>query len=348
MMQIVETMWSRISKETLTALVPKIPPSRLQEIIINPVISQLQLIYNEFFTSKQVQLQGIQISQRLIRELEIKKLSETFTRKIHEMQKNESIINNLKQSIKKQTKLVQKEKSSVELIETTGKEMILIQEEEEKLKILNDKLANANMEFQTQKMQNDALKGELQKLIAQSNSVSVDAEMMQNFFYLFTFTSVMLGGILEYVREYSVRNPPTVSSDISFVIFYTDSKALISGHIIPVDVKLHFCDIFMNDLSLFCKDKERIVSKYKSDEKSTNFVVRVEYKSDKTIISTKIEDIKNTKILKFEPFDYNGKMYKCVKMMEQNVEFMTGPFQEYLYDPVKNLQKLNSEHDAAS
>jgi len=140
----------------------------------------------------------------------------------------------------------------------------------------------------------------------------------------------------------------TVCKDIIFIIFYTDSQVLLSGQIIPVDVKLHFCDIFMNDLSLFCEGKERIVSKYKSDEKSTNFVVRVEYKSDKTSISTKIKDIKNTKILKFEPFDYNGKIYKCVKLLDQNVEFMTGPFQEYPYDPVKFLQQANSEQDAAT
>jgi len=347
MMQIVETMWSRISKETLTALVPKIAPSRLQEMLINPVISQLQIIYNEFFTSKQVQLQGIQKSQRLIHELKIKKLSETFTRKIHEMQKNESIIKNLRQSIKKMTKLVQKEKYSADLIKTTGTEIILIQEEE-KLKILEDKLANANREFQTQKKQNDELKGELQKLIAQSNSVSVDAEMRQNFFYLFTLTSVILGRILEYVREYSVRNPPLVYSDITFVIYYTDSQALISGHIIPVDVKLHFCDIFMNDLSLVCEGSERIVSKYKSDEKSKYFSVRVEYKSDKTTISTKIQDIKNTNNLKLQPFNYNGKMYRCVKKLDQSEIYMTGPFQEYPYDPVKNLQNGASVQDAAT
>jgi len=347
MMQIVETMWSRISKETLTALVPKIAPSRLQEMLINPVISQLQIIYNEFFTSKQVQLQGIQKSQRLIHELKIKKLSETFTKKIHEMQKNESIIKNLRQSIKKMTKLVQKEKYSADLIKTTGTEIILIQEEE-KLKILEDKLANANREFQTQKKQNDELKGELQKLIAQSNSVSVDAEMRQNFFYLFTLTSVILGRILEYVREYSVRNPPLVYSDITFVIYYTDSQALISGHIIPVDVKLHFCDIFMNDLSLVCEGSERIVSKYKSDEKSKYFSVRVEYKSDKTTISTTIQDIKNTNNLKLQPFNYNGKMYRCVKKLDQSEIYMTGPFQEYPYDPVKNLQNGASVQDAAT
>jgi len=49
---LVETMWSRIPKDALTDLVPKIKPSRLQELLINPAISQLQIIYKEFFTSK--------------------------------------------------------------------------------------------------------------------------------------------------------------------------------------------------------------------------------------------------------------------------------------------------------
>jgi len=350
MMQIVETMWSRISKETLTDLVPKIEPSKLQEMLINPVISQLQVIYKEFFTTKQVQIQGIQLSQGLIRELQIRRLSETLTRSWHKLQEIQIVQTNLQQRIEEQKKITQKEKYSPVTVskETIRNEIILIQEEEKKLKNLEDKLANVTKEIQLQKKLYNTRKGELQELKVQLNSESVDAEMVQNFFYMFFFTSLMLGRILEYVREYSVRNPPLVYSDITFVIFYTDSQVLLSGQIIPVDVKLHFCDIFMNDLSLFCEGKERIVSKYKSDEKSTNFVVRVEYKSDKTSISTKIKDIKNTKILKFEPFDYNGKIYKCVKLLDQNVEFMTGPFQEYPYDPVKFLQQANSEQDAAT
>jgi hypothetical protein len=140
----------------------------------------------------------------------------------------------------------------------------------------------------------------------------------------------------------------TVSSDINMVIFYTNSQSLLTGSIIPVVVKLHFSDIFMNYLSLVCTGNERIVSSYKSDEKNTYLIVRVEYKSDKTIISTQIEKIKNEKNLRLPPLIYDGIEYKCFKMNNQSVEHMTGPFQQYLYDPVKILQKANSEQDAAS
>ena len=350
MMQIVETMWSRISKESLTDLVPKIEPSKLQEMLINPAISQLQVIYKEFFTTKQVQIQGIQLSQRLMRELEIRRLSETLTRSWYELQQIQSFEKKLRQSIEQQKKTTQQEKFPPETvsIETTTKEMILIQAEQNKLKNLQDKLANVTQEFQLQKKKYDTRKGELQKLKAQSNFDSVDAEMVQKFFYMFFFTSVMLGRILEYVREYSVRNPPTVSSDINMVIFYTNSQSLLTGSIIPVVVKLHFSDIFMNYLSLVCTGNERIVSSYKSDEKNTYLIVRVEYKSDKTIISTQIEKIKNEKNFRLPPLIYDGIEYKCLKMNNQSVEHMTGPFQEYPYDPVKILQKANSEQDAAT
>jgi hypothetical protein len=350
MMQIVETMWSRISKESLTDLVPKIAPSKLQEMLINPAISQLQVIYKEFFTTKQVQIQGIRLSQRLMRELEIRRLSETLTRSWYELQQIQSFEKKLRQSIEQQKKTTQQEKFPPETvsIETTTKEMILIQAEQNKLKNLQDKLANVTQEFQLQKKKYDTRKGELQKLKAQSNFDSVDAEMVQKFCYMFFFTSVMLGRILEYVREYSVRNPPTVYNDITFMIYCTEPQVLFAGYIIPVAVKLHFSDIFMNDLSLVSTDNERIISKYKSDEKSTYFTVRVEYKSDKTSVSTKIEDIKNAKKIQFQPFNYNGKIYKCVKKLDQSVEYMTGPFQEYPYDPVKFLHKANSEQDAAS
>ena len=79
MMKIVETMWSRIAQDALTNLVPKIEPSRLQEVLINPAISQLQIIYKECFSTNQVQLESIQLSQGLIHELKIKQLSETFS-----------------------------------------------------------------------------------------------------------------------------------------------------------------------------------------------------------------------------------------------------------------------------
>jgi len=140
----------------------------------------------------------------------------------------------------------------------------------------------------------------------------------------------------------------TVSSDITFVIFNTDHRELFSGCIIPVAVKLHFSDIFMNDLSLVSAGNQRIVSNYKSDEKSPYLIVRVEYKSDETTISTKIEDIKNDRSARFQLFDYNGKTYKCGKMKNQSQVIMNGPFLEYLYDPVKNLQNSASVQDAAT
>jgi len=350
MMQIIETKWSRISNETLTDLVPKIEPSRLQEMLINPAISQLQVIYKEFFTSKQVQIQGIQLSQRLTRELHIKSMSQTFTRNLHELQKIKNIKEELEQSIKKQTKIVQKQKSALEpkIIETTGQEIIHIQKAEETLENLKDELAVVIKKMKIQKKHIDAQKGEIQKLKATSNSHSVDAEMVQNFFYLFFITSVMLGRILEYVREYSVRNPPTGYIDINLLICYIDSQAVLSGYIIPVDVKVHFSDIFIKDLSSVSAGNERIISNYKSDEKSPHLTVRVEFKSDKTTLYTKIEEIKNDRSLKIATFDYNGIQYRCIKKRDQSHAVMTGPFVENLCDPVKNLQKANSEHDTAS
>jgi len=349
MMQIVETMWSRISKETLTDLVPKIEPSKLQEMLINPVISQLQVIYKEFFTTKQVQIQGIQLSQGLIRELQIRRLSETLTRSWHKLQEIQIVQTNLQQRIEEQKKTTQKEKYSPVTVskETIRNEIILIQEEKEKLKNLEDKLANVTKEILLQKKLYNTRKGELQELKVQLNSESVDAEMVQNFFYMFFFTSLMLGRILEYVREYSVRNPPLVYSDITFFIFYTEPLDILSGCIIPLDVKLHFSDIFMNDLSLVSAGNQRIFSNYKSDEKNTQLIFRVEYNSDKTMISTQIEKIKNQKELRLQPFDYNGIKYRCVKKSDQSQVNITGPFHEYLYDPVKNLLKANSEQDSA-
>ena len=99
MMKIVETMWSRIPQDALTNLVPKIEPSRLQEVLINPAISQLQIIYKECFSTNQVQLESIQLSQGLIHELKIKQLSETFSTCTREYEVDWNLVQQLKTDI---------------------------------------------------------------------------------------------------------------------------------------------------------------------------------------------------------------------------------------------------------
>jgi len=179
----------------------------------------------------------------------------------------------------------------------------------------------------------------------------LESEIDARRFDLQAFNSELTAVKKEFVEAQTLKREVdsiTVSSDINLFMYYIDSQAVLSGYIIPVAVELHFSDVFMNDLSLISTVNLRIVSNYKSDEKSPFLIVRVEYKSDETTISKKIEDIKNDRSLTFEPFHYNGIKYKCGKKRDQSQAIMTGPFVEYLYDTAKNLQNSASMQNAAS
>jgi len=207
---------------------------------------------------------------------------------------------------------------------------------------LDKELATKITDVKNEELQLRRPRGEIKKLHEKSNLHSVVAEMVQKFYSLFSITSVMLSGILEYVRENSVRNPATVRCDINFVNFYTDSQAALLGYIIPIAVKLHFSDVFMMELSSIAGGSRRIVSKYQSDEKSTFLIFSVEYKSDETTVSTQFEAYKNFKKLKFKSFDYNVRKYKCFKKDGQSQLIITGPSLEYLYDHVEKVQHAAS------
>jgi len=208
------------------------------------------------------------------------------------------------------------------------------------LKHLQEELAIVYKNFKNQKELLLTQKGEILTLKAESNSHSVDAKMVQNFYYLFSITLVLLGGILEYVREYSVQNPPTVTCYINFVIFYLDLTSEAPENETLLAVKLHFSDVIMNQLSSISGGNRRIVSNYKSDEKMPYLIFSVEYTSDEMTVSTKLEAFKNFQNSKFESFNYNGREYKCIKKDGHSQLIMTRPFLEYWYDPAEKVQNV--------